>query len=298
MNGANNLTKTQNSFRRVVRMPDGTILNRFWDDKVTPRPEAYKEDVKMAEESGRNAEDLYRNIRAAAESGWDFSGRWFADGINMHTIRTTELIPVDLNALMYNLELTLAKIAFLQLNKELGNSYVKKAEARKAALLKYCWDEKDKYFYDYDFVGGKTTKIPTLAAGYLLFFKMATSTQAAGVAAKIKTDFLFPGGLPTTLTNTTQQWDAPNGWAPLQWMNINGLKNYGFNELAATITTRWVSLNMEVYNLTGKLVEKYNVESVDTPGGGGEYPTQDGFGWTNGVFMDLYVTSRKKSIHI
>ena len=37
-----------------------------------------------------------------------------------------------------------------------------------------------------------------------------------------------------------------------------------------------------VYRHTGKLVEKYNVER-DLPGGGGEYPLQDGFGWTNGV---------------
>jgi len=290
MDGEASLTEKNNAFRRVVRMPDGTVLNRFWDDSATPRPESYKEDVIMAEESGRNPEDLYRNIRAAAESGWDFSGRWFADGMNMHTIRTTELIPIDLNALMYDFELTLAKIAFMQLNKEKGNRFLKKAEARRDALLKYCWSEKNQFFYDYDFINGKTTDIPTLAAGFLLYFKMTTSSQAAGIAAKLGTDFLLPGGLPTTLTNTTQQWDAPNGWAPLQWMNIQGLKNYGYNELASTITQRWIALNTEVYNQTGKLVEKYNVESIDTPGGGGEYPTQDGFGWSNGVFLDLYMS--------
>jgi alpha,alpha-trehalase len=39
------------------------------------------------------------------------------------------------------------------------------------------------------------------------------------------------------------------------------------------------------------LVEKYVVIATGREGGGGEYPNQDGFGWTNGVmrkFMVLY----------
>jgi neutral trehalase len=34
-------------------------------------------------------------------SGWDFSSRWFADGHLLGTIQTTNLIPVDLNCLLY-----------------------------------------------------------------------------------------------------------------------------------------------------------------------------------------------------
>lgn len=41
-----------------------------------------------------------------------------------------------------------------------------------------------------------------------------------------------------------------------------------------------------VYLATGKLLEKYDAET-DQPGGGGEYPTQEGFGWTNGSFVVL-----------
>jgi Neutral trehalase len=85
---------------------------------------------------------------------------------------------------------------------------------------------------------------------------------------------------------TGEQWDAPNGWAPLQWIAIEGLRRYGERTLAATIAQRWVAKNLEVYRATGKLVEKYNV-SAPGAGGGGEYPLQDGFGWTNGVLRRL-----------
>jgi alpha,alpha-trehalase len=97
---------------------------------------------------------------------------------------------------------------------------------------------------------------------------------------------LKPHGVATTTVTTGEQWDAPNGWAPLQWLTIKGLKNYGEDQLAATIAQRWVGKNLQVFKATGKLVEKYDVVS-DKAGGGGEYPLQDGFGWTNGVLRKL-----------
>ena len=45
------------------------------------------------------------------------------------------------------------------------------------------------------------------------------------------------------------------------------------------------------YVETGKLLEKYDVTTL-RPGGGGEYPLQDGFGWTNGV-MIAFMQSRR-----
>jgi len=84
-----------------------------------------------------------------------------------------------------------------------------------------------------------------------------------------------------------QQWDAPNGWAPLQWITIVGLENYGHHELAAEVSSRWINLNSDVFKRTGKLMEKYNVVDTHLEAGGGEYPGQDGFGWTNGVLLAL-----------
>jgi alpha,alpha-trehalase len=91
----------------------------------------------------------------------------------------------------------------------------------------------------------------------------------------------------TTTRNTGQQWDAPNGWAPLQWATIIGLENYGQAALAKDIAARWVELNKKVYAATGKLMEKYDVVDLSKQAGGGEYPSQDGFGWTNGVLLAL-----------
>jgi alpha,alpha-trehalase len=99
--------------------------------------------------------------------------------------------------------------------------------------------------------------------------------------------FLHAGGLITTLEQTGQQWDAPNGWAPLQFICISGLERYGFHQLAKEIALRWVRLNRDVFHRTGKMMEKYNVVDTHLEAGGGEYAGQDGFGWTNGVFLAL-----------
>ncbi|QCR24784.1 alpha,alpha-trehalase TreF [Pontibacter sp. SGAir0037] len=287
MEGSNTLTSKSTQHRRVVKLPDGSILNRYWDDNPSPRPESYREDVQLAAASGRNHEEIYRNIKAAAESGWDFSSRWFTDGKTLATIHTTDIIPVDLNALLYHLEKTLAEVASLQGNKAEEQFFTKKAKSRQKALLKYCWSKADGFFYDYDFVKTAHTAQPTLAGVFPLYFRIAKPKQAARIAKRIEADFLKPGGLVTSLNRTGEQWDSPNGWAPLQWISYKGLTNYGYNSLADTIAANWIRLNKVVYHHTGKMVEKYNVEDLTLEAGGGEYPNQDGFGWTNGVLLKL-----------
>ena len=91
----------------------------------------------------------------------------------------------------------------------------------------------------------------------------------------------------TTTIESGQQWDYPNGWAPLQWIGIKGIEHYGNSALAKDIADRWLKVNMKVYRNTGKMMEKYNVADTTLTAGGGEYPTQDGFGWTNGVALGL-----------
>jgi len=126
----------------------------------------------------------------------------------------------------------------------------------------------------------------TAATVYPLYFKVASKDQGKAVAATVRTSLLKPHGVATTTVPSGEQWDEPNGWAPLQWLSIQGLKNYGEDQLAATIAQRWVGKNLQVFKATGKLVEKYDVVA-DKAGGGGEYPLQDGFGWTNGVLRKL-----------
>ncbi|MDY0904547.1 alpha,alpha-trehalase TreF [Pedobacter sp. CFBP9032] len=276
------------AINHVVKLADGTVLNRYYDAGDQPREESYREDYEAAKLTKQNPAVFLRNVRSAAESGWDFSSRWFADGKSFSQIITTNLLPVDLNTLMYNLESTIAEA-----NKQAGDLkkaalFSAKASKRKAAIAKYFWNAKQNFFTDYNWKTRNFSSQITLAASFPLYFKLATSAQAKLVSQRLEKDFLKSGGLITTLTTTKQQWDAPNAWAPLQWVSIAGLREYGYHQLADTISNRWVNLNISVFKETGKLMEKYNVvETNSKGGGGGEYPLQDGFGWTNGVLLKL-----------
>ncbi|MFO7719572.1 MAG: alpha,alpha-trehalase TreF [Gillisia sp.] len=296
MTGSESLTPTSNSNKRVVRLEDGTILNRYWDENNTPRPESYREDVETAtlailEFPNLKREDVYRDLRAGAESGWDFSSRWLTDdkedGFKLSSIHTTHIIPIDLNSLLYHLEETIYKAYGIKGDSKNYVIFKQKAIARKNAIQKYLWNDKKEFFMDYNFEKRESTPVYSLAGVYPLFFELADNEQAEKVTQKIREMFLKPGGVVSTPYTTGQQWDAPNGWAPLQWITISGLRNYDQNELAEEIKERWLNLNRQVYKDTYKLLEKYNVEDLSKESGGGEYPTQDGFGWTNGVFQKL-----------
>ncbi len=272
--------------RRVVRLSGGEVLNRYWDDRDLPREESYREDVETARASGRPASEVYRNLRAAAESGWDFSSRWFADGKTLPTIRTIDVIPTDLNSLLYQLERTIARACEVKQEAQCVSEMTERADARKRAILEYLWDEDQQAFTDYDWRERVSIGRVSAATVYPLYFRVADQTQARAVARTVRERLLKPHGIVATTEETGQQWDAPNGWAPLQWLAIEGFRRYGERALAATIAQRWVGKNLEVFRDTGKLVEKYNV-SASGGGGGGEYPLQDGFGWTNGVLRRL-----------
>ncbi len=289
MKGRSKLASTEHrAYRRVVEMPDGSLLNRYYDNKTTPRPESLKEDIETAEQSGRiDSRRLYLHIRAAAESGWDFSSRWFSDPMDIKTIHTADIIPVDLNSLLYHLEVTIADAYRASLNLVKARQFRQKAKVRKQAIQEYLWNEAEGFYKDFNFHHSQSTGVTSLAGIFPLYVNIATQEQADKVANVIRKDFLHQGGLVTTLVENGQQWDAPNGWAPLQWVAIQGLRNYGHDALADEIAKRWVELNEKVYSQSQKFVEKYNVESDDGLGGGGEYVLQDGFGWTNGVYEAL-----------
>ena len=318
------LHPSHSEHRRCVRMPDGSVLNRYWDDLDTPRPESYREDVELAHESGRPPAEVYRHIRAAAESGWDFSSRWFdptpspspngrgdttntatnktseeastyvasplplgeGSGVGLFsTIHTTDLIPVDLNCLLWFLEKKLADTCVALGDDAAAERYYAAAILRADAIQQYCWDETAGFYFDFDFKSGERSPHLTLAGVFPLFFNLAPLAAAECVAGILKEKFLQTGGLSTTLQRSGQQWDAPNGWAPLQWMAYQGLLNYDQHDLAAAVRDRWTANCRQVYQHTGKMMEKYNVFGEGGEGGGGEYPNQDGFGWSNGVFL-------------
>ena len=273
----------------VVALPDGSVLNRNFDARDTPREESYREDVETAAHAARPAAEVYADLRAGAESGWDYSSRWLADGRTLASIHTTDILPVDLNSLLYGLEQAIAQGCRAQGEAVCAEAFDRRARARAAAVQRYMWDEREGLYRDYDWRAGRRTPQVSAATLYPLFSGLASPASAARTARFAQAVLLAPGGLRTTPVRTGQQWDDPNGWAPLQWIAVAGLRRYGEDGLADAIACRWRRTVAAGYASSGRLVEKYDVETA-RPGGGGEYPLQDGFGWTNGVSRALAST--------
>jgi alpha,alpha-trehalase len=290
MEGADNLPVGQ-AHRRVVRLSDSVVLNRYWDDSDEPRPESYRPDVEIGQTLPDSMRSIfYRNARATAESGWDFSSRWMRDPKNLRTLETIDLIPVDLNSLLYNAERTIAALRTFRNgagDADVAQRFSRLADARRAAVLTM-YDPKQGFFFDRRWRTGElVTDRPSLAAAAPLYFGIATDEQGKRVAARLGREFLKPGGFVTTNFHSGQQWDGPNGWPPLAWLTIEGVRRYGRAELADTAAGRWLRLIQRTYRSTGRMMEKYDVVNLNKKAGGGEYPTQDGFGWTNGVALAL-----------
>lgn len=274
--------------RRVVRLADGSVLNRYWDDRDTPRPEAWQHDVRTAAGvPDRPAPEVFRELRAGAESGWDYSSRWLGDGRTLGTIRTTAFVPVDLNSLMHHLETTIALACRKDAQPECAREFDERAKQRAAAIAKHLWNA-DGFYADYDWKRRQVSAQVTAASLTPLFVGIASPQRAKLTAATVRTHLLQPGGLLTTTLRTGQQWDAPNAWAPLQWVAVEGLRRYGEDALAADIANGFLGEVRRVFEQKHKLVEKYDATG-QAHGAGGEYPLQDGFGWTNGVVRALLV---------
>lgn len=282
--------KPEEAHRHAVMMPDGSILNRYWDDRDTPRDEAYFRDLSIAAAAARPEREVFRDIRAGAESGWDYSSRWFADGMTMASIATTSIIPADLNAFLYGLER-----AILQGCERAGDlkgaaEFKARAEARRAAMNAWLWNEALGLFDDRDWKRRAQRSAVTAAALAPLFAGLATPEQAKRTADRVRAGLLVKGGLTSTDRTTGEQWDAPYGFAAMQWIGVQGLRKYGLDALAKDIARRWLNTVAGVYARTGRLVEKYDLVTARSGGGGG-YPIQSGQGWTASVtaaLLDLY----------
>jgi len=273
---------------RVVRMNDGSLLNRYWDARAVPRTESWTDDLATAASvPDRAPSQVYRDLRAGAESGWDFSSRWLVHPAELGSIHTTKIVPVDLNSLLFHLEVTLARASRISGERAEARDFQRQADLRKHAINTLLWDERQGWYADRDLERGTPRPALTAAALFPLWLQVADSTQARRTADAVQAQLVRAGGLLTTTENTGQQWDAPNGWAPLQWVAVDGLQRYRQDALARQIGVRFLRTVQTVYDREGKLVEKYVVDGSAGGGGGGEYPLQDGFGWSNGVTLAL-----------
>lgn len=254
-------------------------LARYWDSENSPRIEMYGTDLKWQDHQSRHP-SFFRDLRAACESGWDFSARWLEDPQDLGSIRTTGLWAIDLNCLLLRYEEILAQAT--------GHMrFTRAANLRRAAIGQRFFDAERGYFFDVEIASGRIVPRSTAAGMFALYAGAASAAQAERAVAWMQRHLLAPGGLLTSDIASGQQWDAPNGWAPLQWIAIQGLRRYGYGDLAEDLRRRWLATCDAVFAAKGKFVEKYNVLDPHAASGGGEYELQDGFGWTNGVYLDL-----------
>ena len=149
MEGAEDLRPGE-AHRRCLRMKDGAVLNRYWDDRDTPREESHREDVLTARGGNRRVHDVYRDLRAGAESGWDFSSRWQDDPKDLSTIRTTSIVPVDLNCFLVELEREIARLSELAGEMDSAADFASRAQARCRAISSYCWNDSAGAYFDFD----------------------------------------------------------------------------------------------------------------------------------------------------
>uniref|UniRef100_A0A914CCA9 Trehalase n=1 Tax=Acrobeloides nanus TaxID=290746 RepID=A0A914CCA9_9BILA len=290
----------------TVKINDRTY-NVFQYRTVTnvPRPEMYAADKNLVKQITKESEKrrILRDVASAAESGWDFSSRWFADKLNLHSIETTNVVPVDLNAyICWNYQI-LGFLYDIVGDNSKSLEYQLKFDDFRNTFQEVFYVKNASGWYDFNLRTGKHNLdfYPSIATPlFTQCYYALDKRQSDDLFDKMEElgVFHFNGGIPTSIQNTSQQWDFPNGWSPLNHMIFEGLRKADsprMQEKAYWLAQKWVLNNYDVYEQTGHMWEKYNVYDIYPQiGGGGEYDVQAGFGWTNGVILDLLVSYNQR----
>ncbi|XP_056334954.1 trehalase [Danio aesculapii] len=289
----------QNRSVNVVTSELTHILNRYNVPVDHPRPESYSDDVELAEGLPTEAQkQLWMDLTSGAESGWDFSSRWFIDdtGRNNGSLRDTQtsaILPADLNAIMCRNERLLASFHRSLGNEEKALEYEKALSARIKAVESLLWDAEKGAWFDYNLVN-KTRHHSFYPSNLApLWAQCYSKPEMSDQAVHYLQDsggLDYPNGIPTSLSDSGQQWDMPNAWPPLQHIiieGLSGLHSAHAQELAFSLAQRWIQTNWRAFIKYEAMFEKYDVNGDGKPGGGGEYEVQLGFGWTNGVALQL-----------
>jgi len=304
--------------QRMVSIQKGSKeykLARYWVEVDGPRPESYSEDYLLSTNMTADERKLwYMHMKSGAESGWDYSSRWFAeDSIRTEKeelldIRTGDFIPVDLNSFLCRNAEILEDLFSEMENLDMKETYRKRKEEMKEAIREVLFNEKDGLWYDYNI---KTNKLSTnfypsnLAPLYTQCHHSDMNMNITLNTLMSLSAFEQPGGVPSSLKRTSQQWDMPNVWPPLVEITVTALENSDTDEgkkLAQEIAEKYLRNVQISFENTGAIYEKYNCEQQGSAGGGGEYAVQEGFGWTNGVALHLlskysYLTSSSSGVH-
>ncbi|KAE8295018.1 Trehalase [Larimichthys crocea] len=275
------------------------VLNRYHVEVGSPRPESYTDDLELGEGlPEERKEQLWMDLKTGAESGWDFTSRWYidGDGNNNGTLketRTSQILPVDLNALLCLNEKALALFHRTLGDGDSAAPYERAAARRLEAIESVLWDAERGAWFDYNLVThSKHFEFypSNLAPVWAQCYSRPEMGEKAVHYLKGSGALHYPNGVPTSLRESGQQWDYPNAWPPLQHMLIDGLSKLpseDAKQLAFDLAQRWIKTNWLAYEKYDAMFEKYDVNGDGKPGGGGEYEVQLGFGWTNGVALQL-----------
>lgn len=249
------MDRTANT-KHVVKLADGVVLNRYWDQKDGPRDECYREDVKFSQ--NKDSAEFFRELRSTVESGWGFSSRWLCSQWDPLTLRTTDVLPVDLNCLMYHLEAALAQGYREQGNKTKQDELWTASQRRREAIDKFFFNENLNWYTDYDISSKSFSSKKTLAGMFPFFLNIASGARINAVAPVFEKEFLSAAGAVTTLEKG-QAWDAPFGVAPLQYVAAKGLEMYGKKDLAKQVASRWVERSWLYFRQYGKFIDRFDV---------------------------------------
>jgi len=310
--------------RSVVVHKDGKdhTMARYNVEVDMPRPEGYVEDYRLAQEYFETVEDkqeIYMNLKTGAESGLDYSTKWFIDddgtvSVNLDDIKARHIVPVELNAYLCRNARFLSELHTKFGDADKARQFKDWEDSFKTAINEVLWDDDKGSWFDYDIQNNKlrdaffATNIAPLWANCYVDTKHAH--KAKKMVRYIDGDEevgqyalpnSFTGGIPTSLLRSGEQWDQINIWPPMQELVATAMENTGLEQgkrVATDIVNKYlqnVYCNFETEPHT--LYEKYasefycGLKSDKAGGSGGEYEVQKGFGWTNGValyFLEKY----------
>ncbi len=276
---------------KIMRNDQEYTFNLFKVNTDEPRPESYNEDVETASHFSDEADKakIYANKASAAESGYDFCSRWNRNPYELDTIQTTNIIPVDLNALMYKMECVLVELYTLKDDSEKSEVYRKYSQDRKKAINDVLWSERMNYWADFDMGQNKLNDEHFFVFGLSpLWFGINAPNKTANEVIDANAGYFlkFNGGIPVSFINSSEQWDMPNVWAPNQHSVIMMIYKYDKN-LSLKVARNFFNSVYQGWKKSNVFYEKYDAVHPGERGLGGEYEVQSGFGWTNGVILNL-----------
>lgn len=262
---------------RVLKVCEEELLQYWMNEKLTEKHMVYKG-------LSRYCDHYITHLGAEHESGWDMTSR-FHD-------RCLDYLPVDLNCCLYKYETDLARGYKLMKKYSKAKKFEDAAKKRKKTMIGLMWNEKEKFFFDYNRHKKQHSHFYSAAGFYPLWAKLCSRQQAAKMIRHALPRLEYDGGISNTqaegISPDIKQHDHPNGWPHQHWIIVKGLLNYGYKEEAMRIGKKWLDMNLKVFLETGKMWEKYDVvhqqPGVFNPD---RYITQSGFGWTNAVFLRL-----------